>query len=79
MKKRLEHLFCEESLRELGQFSLEKERLRAVLINVYKYLKEGCKEGRARLFSVMSSDENRDNGHKHTQEALSDDQAGGLA
>lgn len=65
MIKDLEHLSYKR-LRELG-FSRWEEKgsgLRRDLTNVYKYLIRWCKENGARLFSVVSSDRSKANGHK---------------
>ncbi|KAJ7404062.1 hypothetical protein BTVI_73973 [Pitangus sulphuratus] len=59
MIKRLEHLFYEESLRELGLFSLEKRRQRRKFNNVCMYLKDGCQEDGGRIFLVVPGNRTR--------------------
>ena len=49
MIQRLKHLFCEDGLKELSLFSLEKRRLTEDLIEAFQYLKGVCKHGGNKL------------------------------
>ncbi|XP_058691655.1 triadin isoform X6 [Poecile atricapillus] len=52
----LERISHKDRLREMGQFSLEKRRLRGYLLTVFQYLKGACKRAEEGLFTSACSD-----------------------
>ena len=68
MIRGLEHLSCEERLRELGLISLEKRRLWGDLIVVFQNLKRTYKQEGERVFIRVDSDRTRGNSFKLRRE-----------
>jgi len=64
MIRGLEHLSCEERLRELELFSLEKRRLQGELTAAFQYLKRAYRKDEEDMVSRASYDRTRSNGFK---------------
>jgi len=64
MIRGLEHLCCEERLRELGLFNLEKKRLWGDLTADFQYKSGAYKKNGDKLFSKACCDRIRGNGFK---------------
>ncbi|KFZ50138.1 hypothetical protein N321_03747, partial [Antrostomus carolinensis] len=64
MIRELEHLSCEDKLRELGLFSLEKRRLRGDIIAAFQYLEEAYRKAGEGLCTRAGSERTRSNGFK---------------
>ena len=64
MIRGLEHLSCEERLRKLGLFSLEKRRLQGDHTVAFQYFKGAHKPEGERLFTRVDSDRTKGNSFK---------------
>jgi len=60
----LEHLSCEDRLRELGLFILHKRRLQGDLVAAFQFLKEAYRKDGENLFSRACCNRTRSNGFK---------------
>ena len=60
----LEHLPCEDRLRELVLFSLEKRGLQGDFVAAFQYLKRAYKEEGSQLFERVGNSRTRGNGFK---------------
>ena len=58
MVKDLEHLSCEEKLRQPGLLSLEKSILRRIFVQVFKHPMQQCRE-RSQALSVGAQYQDR--------------------
>lgn len=79
----LEHLLCEEMLRKLGWFSLQKKGVWRFLIAACLHLQGGYQENEAKLFMLehgQTTDANAERiktGHEEKQDRLHEEQSGG--
>ena len=64
MIRGLEHLSCEDRLRQLGLFSLEKRRLRGDITAAFQYLKGADKKAGEGFVTRACSDRTRGDGFK---------------
>jgi len=60
----MEHLSCEDTLRELGLFSMDEQWCWRNLIAAFQFMNWGCKKEGDRLFSRVCCDRTRGSGFK---------------
>ena len=68
MIRGLEHLSCEERLKDLGLFSLQQRRLWGHLTAAFQNMKGVYKQEEDQLFTWSDSDRTRGNGFKLKEE-----------
>jgi len=64
MIRGLQHLSCEDRLRELAVFSLEKRRLSGDFVAAFQYSKGAYRKDGENVFSKACCDRTRSNGFK---------------
>ena len=67
MMRGLEHLSCEDRLKELSLFSLEKRRLQGDFTVAFQYLNRLYKQEISQVFTWENSDRTRGNGFKQKE------------
>ena len=76
MMRGLEHLFCEDRLKELGMFSLQKRKLQGDFSMAFQHLKGDYKQEGNQISAWLDSDRTRGIGFRLMEERLTLDVMG---